>query len=107
MYEEGLEKGYFCKKEDGSPFVAAVWPGKALFPDMLNKEAREWFGNKYQFLLDQGLEGFWNDMNEPASFRGELPEDVVFTDEDRPCDHGQLHNVYGHLMAKATYEGLK
>ena len=46
-------------------------------------------------------------MNEPASFRGELPEDVVFTDEDRPCDHGQMHNVYGHLMAKATYEGLK
>ena len=57
MYEEGLEKGYFCKKEDGSPFVAAVWPGKALFPDMLNKEAREWFGNKYRFLLDQGVEG--------------------------------------------------
>ena len=68
VYEEGLEKGYFCKKEDGSPFVAAVWPGKALFPDMLNKEAREWFGNKYQFLLDQGVEGFWNDMNEPAIF---------------------------------------
>ena len=48
------KKGCFCKK-DGSPFVAAVWPG-ALFPDMLNKEAREWFGNKYRFLLDQGVE---------------------------------------------------
>ena len=66
--EEGLEKGYFCKKEDGSPFVAAVWPGKALFPDMLNPKAREWFGNQYKFLLDQGVEGFWNDMNEPAIF---------------------------------------
>ncbi len=68
VYEEGIEKGYFCKKADGSPFVAAVWPGKALFPDMLNSEAREWFGNWYQFLLDQGVEGFWNDMNEPAIF---------------------------------------
>ena len=68
VYEEGLEKGYFCKKEDGSPFVAAVWPGKALFPDMLNKEARDWFGDQYKFLLDQGVEGFWNDMNEPAIF---------------------------------------
>lgn len=68
VYEEGLEKGYFCKKEDGSPFVAAVWPGKALFPDMMNREAREWFGNQYQFLLDQGVEGFWNDMNEPSIF---------------------------------------
>lgn len=68
VYEEGLEKGYFCTKEDGSPFVAAVWPGKALFPDMLNKEARDWFGDQYKFLLDQGVEGFWNDMNEPAIF---------------------------------------
>ena len=68
VYEEGLKKGYFCTKEDGSPFVAAVWPGKALFPDMLNKEARDWFGEQYKFLLDQGVEGFWNDMNEPAIF---------------------------------------
>lgn len=68
VYEEGIEKGYFCKKEDGSPFVAAVWPGRALFPDMLNTEARNWFGDHYQFLLDQGIEGFWNDMNEPSIF---------------------------------------
>ena len=59
-----MEKGYFCKKEDGTEFVAAVWPGKALFPDMLNEEARQWFGNWYRFLLDQGIEGFWNDMND-------------------------------------------
>ncbi len=68
VYEEGMEKGYFCKKEDGTEFVAAVWPGKALFPDMLNEEARQWFGNWYRFLLDQGIEGFWNDMNEPSIF---------------------------------------
>ncbi len=67
-YEEGIQNGYFCKKEDGTPFVAGVWPGKVHFPDMLNKEARDWFGEKYKFLLDQGIEGFWNDMNEPAMF---------------------------------------
>ncbi len=66
--DEGLEKGYFCTKEDGSPFVVAVWPGLCVFPDMLNKEARDWFGNQYQVLLDQGVEGFWNDMNEPSIF---------------------------------------
>jgi alpha-glucosidase len=68
VYEEGMKNGYFCKKEDGSPFVAAVWPGKALFPDMLNPEARAWFGDWYRVLLDQGVEGFWNDMNEPSIF---------------------------------------
>ena len=68
VYEEGVEKGYFCKDENGKEFVAGVWPGKVHFPDMLNPEARKWFGDKYQFLLDQGIEGFWNDMNEPAIF---------------------------------------
>lgn len=68
VYEEGVEKGYFCKRENGSEFVAAVWPGDTHFPDVLNKEARKWFGGKYDFLIAQGIEGFWNDMNEPAIF---------------------------------------
>ena len=68
VYEEGVAKNYFCKNEQGEDFVAAVWPGKVHFPDFLNKEAREWFGMKYKVLLDQGIEGFWNDMNEPAMF---------------------------------------
>ncbi len=71
VYEEGVEKGYFCKDEQGNDFVGAVWPGKVHFPDMLNKKARKWFGAKYQFLIEQGIEGFWNDMNEPAIFYSE------------------------------------
>ena len=65
---EGLEKGYFCKKADGTPFVAAVWPGKAYFADFLRPEVREWFGRQYKALTDCGIEGFWNDMNEPSLF---------------------------------------
>ena len=65
---EGLEKGYFCTKADGTPFVAAVWPGKAYFADFLRPEVREWFGHKYKALTDCGIEGFWNDMNEPSLF---------------------------------------
>ena len=68
VYEEGVEKGYFCKREDGSDFVAAVWPGWTRFPDVLNAEARAWFGSKYERLISQGIDGFWNDMNEPAIF---------------------------------------
>ncbi len=68
IYEEGVEKQYFCKREDGSNFVAAVWPGDTHFPDVLNADARKWFGDQYRFLTEQGIEGFWNDMNEPAIF---------------------------------------
>ncbi len=68
VYEEGVKNGYFCKREDGSDFIAAVWPGDTHFPDMLNEDARRWFGEKYRILTEQGIEAFWNDMNEPAIF---------------------------------------
>ena len=68
VYEEGVKNRCFCQREDGSDFVAAVWPGDTHLPDVLNPEARKWFGDKYRFLTDQGIEGFWNDMNEPAIF---------------------------------------
>lgn len=68
VYEEGVEKGYFCVNENNEPFIAAVWPGKVHFPDFLNEDARAWFGAKYKYLTDKGIEGFWNDMNEPAIF---------------------------------------
>lgn len=71
VYEEGLEKGYFCKDQNGKEFVVGVWPGRVHLPDMLNKDARKWFGQKYDFLLKKGIDGFWNDMNEPALFYSE------------------------------------
>ncbi len=76
VYEEGVKNGYFCRREDGSEFVCGVWPGRVHFPDMLNPDARRWFGDWYRVLLDQGIEGFWNDMNEPAMFyeEGHLEE---------------------------------
>ena len=69
--DEGLKNGYFCTYEDGTPFVGAVWPGRSYFPDFFQPEVRQWFGNKYHSLMEQGIEGFWNDMNEPALFYSE------------------------------------
>lgn len=71
VYEEGVKNGYFCKDENGQDYVTAVWPGKTHFPDFLDSSARRWFGRKYKTLLDCGIEGFWNDMNEPAIFYSE------------------------------------
>ncbi len=68
VYEEGKEKRYFCRTEDGSDFEGGVWPGIVGFPDFLRPEVRAWFGEQYRFLTDMGIDGFWNDMNEPAIF---------------------------------------
>lgn len=92
VYEEGVANNYFCKRADGSDFVAAVWPGYTHFPDVLNPEARRWFGAKYKILTDAGIEGFWNDMNEPAIFFtpegvSELKEAMKeFIDKDETVD---------------------
>lgn len=78
VYEEGKENGYFCKDENGEDFIVGVWPGRCCFPDMLNDKAREWFGDKYRILIDKGIDGFWNDMNEPAIFYSEKRLKKVF-----------------------------
>ena len=76
VYEEGVREKYFCKNAEGGDFVGAVWPGRVHFPDFLQPEARKWFGEKYSVLTNLGIEGFWNDMNEPA----------IFYTEDRLAD---------------------
>lgn len=68
VYEEGVKENYFCKDVDGNDFVGAVWPGRVHFPDFLQPSTRKWFGKKYSVLTKLGIDGFWNDMNEPAIF---------------------------------------
>jgi len=68
VYEEGVKNNYFCKKENGENFLAHVWPGRAHFPDVLNDRARKWFGKQFSKLLEQDVDGFWIDMNEPSIF---------------------------------------
>ena len=82
-YDTGKAGDCFCKKEDGSDFVAAVWPGRCCFPDFLREDVRRWFGDLYQPLLDAGIEGFWNDMNEPALFYSDEGVADAFAAADR------------------------
>ncbi|HEW92623.1 MAG TPA: DUF5110 domain-containing protein [Thermotogaceae bacterium] len=68
IYEEGKEKGFFVKGKNGEDFEGAVWPGKVNFPDFLREDVRKWWGSKYRKLVEDGIDGFWNDMNEPSIF---------------------------------------
>ena len=114
VYEEGVRNRYFCQREDGSDFVAAVWPGDTHFPDVLQPEARKWFGDKYRFLTDQGIEGFWNDMNEPAIFYtpegvGKLSQAVkefVQDTEDGPSVFEVKDAVLGLANAPEDYRSF-
>ncbi len=107
VYDQGLEKDYFAHDAQGNVYENAVWPGISCFPDFGRKEVREWWADKQQILSDMGVMAVWNDMNEPASFNGPLPMDVEFSVVDRKTNHAEAHNVYGHFMDVATYEGQK
>lgn len=106
-YDTGIRQGYFAMDHEGEVYENAVWPGDAVYPDFGQKKVRDWWGENHKILMDAGISGIWNDMNEPASFKGPLPDDVVFFDGERKSSHAEMHNVYGHNMARATYQGLK
>lgn len=107
VYEEGLANGYFATDADGVTYVNRVWPGDSVYPDFTDAVVRTWWGNLHRSLLEVGVAGIWTDMNEPASFNGPLPDDVQFKNDGYPTDHREAHNVYGSLMARATFEGVK
>lgn len=106
VYEEGLKNGYFAQK-DNKVYHNAVWPGDSVFPAFTDEDVRKWWGGLTKKITDLGVSGIWNDMNEPASFNGPIELDVMFKDGNTYKEHKEVHNIYGHLMAQATYEGMK
>ncbi|SHH22698.1 TIM-barrel domain-containing protein [Thermosipho atlanticus] len=70
IFEEGKDK-YFLKDIDGKDFEGAVWPGRVRFPDFRDRKVRKWWGQKVKQLREEGIDGFWNDMNELSIFATE------------------------------------
>ncbi|MFD1775051.1 glycoside hydrolase family 31 protein [Paenibacillus rhizophilus] len=108
VYQEGTASELFCMKPDGSPFVGPVWPGPSVFPDFSDAKAREWWGDLHRFFTEMGIEGIWNDMNEPSVFNENktIDPDALHKNNGNPVTHGEIHNLYGMLMSKATAEGM-
>jgi alpha-glucosidase len=103
QYDEGVAKNYFAAYPNGEKFVGSVWPGRCHFPDFFNEEVRKWWGAAFSALTEPGVEGFWNDMNEPAAWGQNVPSLVKFGDKYMP----EVRNAYGMEMARATYEGTR
>ena len=102
-----IVKNKLVATENNEVYVNSVWPGESVYPSFINPKLRTYWGELDGKMLDLGVSGIWNDMNEPASFNGPLPSKVEFFDGNRIHYHDEVHNIYGHYMAKATYEGMK
>src|SRR5580692_7076256 len=112
-YDTGLAGDHFVKNPDGSIYVGKVWPGPAVFPDFTRAQTRQWWGGLFNTFVDDGVAGFWNDMNEPAVFDGPgktMPDNVQHRIDEpgfrqRTAPHVEIHNIFGMQNARGTYEG--
>jgi len=110
VLKRGIARHAFVKEANGKKdYIGKVWPGKARFPDFLNPQVRSWWGAEQKKLIDAGIAGFWNDMNEPANFAlptKTLPENCRHETEHGAIRHSAIHNVYGMEMARACRDGV-
>lgn len=111
VYKKGLELGMFVRTADGEVAKGPVWPGFCAFPDFTDPKVREWWGELYaEMYAEQLVSGFWNDMNEPAVFHVHhktLPDHVMHHGDGHPCSHRKAHNIYGHQMTRASWDGFR
>ena len=111
VYDSGTAKDVWVKDAAGNDFVGGVWPGDCVFPDFTMERTQKWWASLYKDYMANGVDGVWNDMNEPAVFGGPdltMPVTNIHRGgEEHPKDvHLRYHNVYGMMMAKASREGI-
>ena len=112
VYDQGTAGDHWVKTASGADFQGEVWPGMCVFPDYTRAETREWWASLYKDFMATGIDGVWNDMNEPAVFNvtsKTMPEDNHHRADEElggPGPHARYHNVYGMLMVKASREGI-
>ena len=111
IYTSGTAADVWVKTAAGADYLGNVWPGACVFPDFTRPETRNWWAALYPPFMANGIDGIWNDMNEPAVF--DTPDwTMPETNWHRgggalpPGPHLRYHNVYGMLMAQASREGI-
>ncbi len=106
-YDEGVAYNHFVKYPDGKLWTAQVWPGWCHFPDFTRPATRRWWGEQFMGYVNLGITGFWNDMNEIATWGQQPPPLIEFDWEGNKTTYRQAKNVYGMEMARSTFEGTK
>jgi alpha-glucosidase len=106
VYQRGLEQDVFVCYPNGRAFSGDVWPGTCYFPDFTKAATRSWWAEEISTLTSIGVSGYWNDMNEPATWGKHLPDTLIFDLEGQQGTHLDAHNAYGMQMARATAEGV-
>jgi alpha-glucosidase len=106
-YVDGLKQDVFVKYANGSLFNTEIAPVKCYLPDYTNPRARAWWKEKMKWLPDNGIHGYWNDMNEPALGGSYLPDNLLFDFDGKKANALEAKNLYGFQMARSSYEAAQ
>lgn len=106
-YDDGCRKDIFIKYPDGTYYKGQVWPGWCHFPDFTNPKTQNWWTRWFKEYVRLGVKGFWNDMNEIATWGQHLPEMLEFNAGETSNTIQTVRNIYGFLMCKATFKAAK
>lgn len=113
VFAAGLKGDHYVKTAAGENYSGKVWPGPCHFPDFTRARTRQWWAGLYKDYMATGIDGVWNDMNEPAVFDvpGKTMPDDNHHDADAelggPGPHAAYHNIYGLQMVRASREGIQ
>jgi len=112
IYDQGTAGNNWVKQSDQvTDFVGNVWPGACVFPDFTMPATRTWWSGLYPSFMATGVDGVWNDMNEPSVFGG-VTNSMPTNNWHRggggiPAGtHLRYHNVFGRLMVQASRAGI-
>lgn len=112
--EDGYEVYDHLKDNDGfaayegEQYINQVWPGDSKYPNYFEKKTADYITEiTKKFIEEYHVSGIWCDMNEPASFKGPLPDEVAFQGEDKIHYHDEVHNLYGEYMTRAVAKAFE
>ncbi|MEO1129989.1 MAG: TIM-barrel domain-containing protein [Planctomycetota bacterium] len=113
-YDEAEQLDLWVKEGNGtSDFFGEIWAGSSKFIDFTMQDARDWWADQVAAAFGPvGVDGMWNDMNEPTSFN--TPNRSIGLDDIHRADaifggtqtHDRWHNAYGMQMARASWHGM-
>ena len=111
VYDSGEKIDAWIKNSNDSVFIGKVWPGDCVFPDFTQSKVSNWWGGLYKNFMSTGIDGVWNDMNEPAVFETSdwtMPDSNKHKGDEKIENdiHLRYHNIYGMLMVESSRKGI-
>lgn len=91
---------------DYAYFVMGTPTGWVSWVDLTRPAARTWFESRHASFLSHGIDGIWNDKDEPEELGETWPTDVTYDNEGSPAGHGVMGTQFCLFQTQFSYDTL-